>query len=579
MDFRILGPLEVHDGARALALGGTRQRALLALLLLHANEVVANDRLLEELWGAERVDDATKTLQVAVSRLRRALAAGGPPERGGELLVTQPPGYKLCVEAGELDVQRFEAQAQSGREALAFGDAALARERLVGALSLWRGPPLSDLEYESFAQAEIARLEELRTAALEDRIAADLELGRHADVIAELHELAQRHPLRERVREQLMLALYRSGRQADALEVFMSARAALTGDLGIEPGRELRELQEAILRQDPSLDPPAGEDSTASSGRGVFVGRERELAQLDGALDDVLAGHGRLVLVAGEPGIGKSQLADELLRRAGARGARVLVGRCWEAGGAPAYWPWVQSLRAYARELEPDDLRAQLGAGAPELSQLMPELRELIPELPEPPASPSEGDRFRLFEAASSFLKNATEARPLVLMLDDLHAADEPSLLLLRFVARELAGSRLLLLCAFRDVDPTLQDPLVAAVAELVREPRTAQIQLAGLNEPDLVRYIERSTGIEPAPQLARAIHAATEGNPLFVAEVVRLLDAEGDLTEPEAHMRIPPGIRVVIRQRVGRLSERCRSLLAPASVWAGSSDWTRSRR
>ncbi len=567
MDFRILGPLEVHDGARTLTLGGTRQRALLALLLLHANEVVANDRLLEELWGAERVDDATTALRVAVSRLRRALAAGGPPERGGELLVTQAPGYKLCLDPGELDVQRFEAQAQAGRDALAGGDAALARETLTGALSLWRGPPLSDLGYESFAQTEIARLEDLRTAALEDRIAADLELGRHADVVAELHELAQRHPLRERVREQLMLALYRSGRQADALEVFMSARAALTGELGIEPGRELRELQEAILRQDPLLDPPAGGGSAASPGRGVFVGRERELAQLGGALDDVLGGHGRLVLLAGEPGIGKSQLADELLRRARARGARVLVGRCWEAGGAPAYWPWVQSLRAYARELEPGDLRAQLGAGAPELSQLMPELRELIPELPEPPASPSEGDRFRLFEAASLFLRNATEARPVVLMLDDLHAADEPSLLLLRFVARELAGSRLLVLCAFRDVDPTLQAPLIATLAELVREPQTAQIELGGLNEPDLASYIERSTGIEPAPLLVQAIHAETEGNPLFVAEVVRLLDAEGGLTEAGAHQRIPPGVRVVIGQRVGRLSDRCRGLLAPASV------------
>ena len=316
MDFRILGPLEVHDGARTLTLGGTRQRALLALLLLHANEVVANDRLLEELWGAERVDDATTALRVAVSRLRRALAAGGPPERGGELLVTQAPGYKLCLDPGELDVQRFEAQAQAGRDALAGGDAALARETLTGALSLWRGPPLSDLGYESFAQTEIARLEDLRTAALEDRIAADLELGRHADVVAELHELAQRHPLRERVREQLMLALYRSGRQADALEVFMSARAALTGELGIEPGRELRELQEAILRQDPLLDPPAGGGSAASPGRGVFVGRgARARAARRGPRR-----RARRPRTAGAPGRGARDREEPARRRAASPG-------------------------------------------------------------------------------------------------------------------------------------------------------------------------------------------------------------------------------------------------------------------
>ena len=168
------------------------------------------------------------------------------------------------------------------------------------------------------------------------------------------------------------------------------------------------------------------------------MGRERELAELVAGLDDALAGRGRLFLLAGEPGIGKSRLADELIGQARARGARVLVGRCWEAGGAPAYWPWVQALRAYVRDAEPEALRAQLGAGAADLAQLLPELRELFPTCRSRRRSESEGARFRLFDAASAFLRSAAQARPLVLVLDDMHAADEPSLLLLRFVAREI---------------------------------------------------------------------------------------------------------------------------------------------
>jgi len=567
MDFTILGPLEVHDGDRRLTLGGTKQRALLAMLLLHANEVVSSDRLIDELWASEGSEEGSKALQVAISRLRKVLEPGRAAGQAGRVVVTRSPGYELHVEPDELDQQRFEALVGEGRSALTAGDPRQASAKLGEALHLWRGPPLADLAYESFCQGEMARLEELRVAALEDRIAADLELGRHAELVAELQELVSHQSLRERPCAQLMLALYRSGRQAEALEVHQAVRTTLVEELGIEPGRQLRELHQAILQQDPLLDLTPAEEPAVEAPRSVFVGRERELAELAGALEDALRGRGRLVLLAGEPGIGKSRLADELMGQARARGARVLVGRCWEAGGAPAYWPWVQSLRAYVREREPEALRAQLGAGAADLAQLLPELRELLPQLPEPPAAESEGARFRLFEAASSLLRSAAQVRPLVLVLDDLHAADEPSLLLLRFVAREMADIRLLVVCAFRDVDPTLRDPLASALAELVREPHTAQVGLAGLSEADAAEYIELSTGIKPAPRLVQAIHAETEGNPLFVAEVVRLLDAEGRIAEADAHLRIPPGVRAVIGQRVGRLSERCRDLLVPASV------------
>ena len=247
MDFRILGPLEVwHDG-RPLAVTGVRRRALLALLLLNASEVVSADRLLDELWGDARPAAGTTALRVRVSQLRKALSAGGDP------IVTQASGYLLRVEAEQLDLRRFELLVRDGRRAIDRGDHETAVELLESALALWRGPPLADLAYEPFARAPILRLEELRVAARELRIGAELALGRHAGLVGELQALVAEHPLRERLWGHLMLALYRSGRQAEALEAYRAARRRLVEDIGIEPGPELRELQRRILAQDAAL--------------------------------------------------------------------------------------------------------------------------------------------------------------------------------------------------------------------------------------------------------------------------------------------------------------------------------------
>ena len=245
MEFRILGPLEVSDRGAELALGGRKPRALLALLLLHANEVVPSERLIDELWGEDSADGAGAALRVNVSRLRKVL----PPD----VLATRTPGYLLRVEPNSLDLQRFERLVEEGRHALARGHAADAGERLRDALSLWRGPALAEFAYASFAQTPIARLEEIRVAALELRLEADLAAGRHVEVVGELETLVAEHPLRERLRLNLMTALYRSGRQAEALDAYQEARRALVDELGIEPSSQLRELERAILRQDPSL--------------------------------------------------------------------------------------------------------------------------------------------------------------------------------------------------------------------------------------------------------------------------------------------------------------------------------------
>ena len=572
MEFRILGPLEALEEGRVVGLGGTRQRALLAVFLLHRGETLSTDRLIDELWGERAPATATKSLQVYISRLRKALAEGaGDPAAG--VIVTRDYGYELRLDPERLDAHRFERLVGEGRSDLDAGRPRPAASALEGALSLWRGPPLADLAYEPFAQQEVARLDDLRLEALETLIEAKLELGAHAELVGRLQALIGEHPFRERLRAQLMLALYRCDRQADALQAYQDARLALVEELGIEPSDRLRDLEQAILAQDPKLQLTAAEEAATveradDAQRGTFLGRERELSELAGGLDDAFAGRGRLFLLAGEPGIGKSRLAEELIADARARGARVLVGRCWEAGGAPAYWPWVQALRAYVREAEPEPLRAQLGDGAADLAQLLPELRALLPDIEEPPAPESEGARFRLFDVTSSFLVRVAQARPLVVVLDDLHAADEPSLLLLQFVARELGDSRLLIVGAYRDIDPTLADPLRTILMELAREPVTQSIELSGLGEADVTRFLELAAPGAAAADLAPTVHAETEGNPLFVGETLRLLAAEHRLDDAAtATVAIPQSVREVIGRRLRHLSYQCNELLVLASV------------
>jgi DNA-binding SARP family transcriptional activator len=250
MEFRLLGPLEVADGDGTVRLAEGRQRAVLILLLLHRNEAVSLDRLIDTLWGQRPPATAAKVLQNHVGQLRRALG-----DRDGARLQTRGRGYLVRVQPGELDLERFEQLVQEGSDALGRDEPTAAAARLREALALWRGPALADVAYESFAQPEIARLDEQRLVALEQRLDADLALGRHTDVIGELEALVAEHPLRERLRGQLMLAQYRSGRQAQALEVFQDARRALVDELGIEPGPALRELHGKILRQDAALAP------------------------------------------------------------------------------------------------------------------------------------------------------------------------------------------------------------------------------------------------------------------------------------------------------------------------------------
>jgi len=316
MRFGILGPLQVtDDDGRELSVRGGKPRGVLAILLRYANEVVSSDRLVEELWAGEPPATAAKGLQVHVSRLRGALADA----RGADRLETVAGGYRLRVQDGELDADRFERLIEDGDALMAAGDPERAEAVLSSALALWRGPPLADFEYEAFAQAEIARLSELHVVALEQRLAAQLSLGREGQLIGELERLVREHPYRERLRGQLMLALYRTGRQAEALAAYRQARAVLVDELGIEPSTELRERHDAILAQDPSLLPPPG-DRSGPDGRMTMlcceIEESRGLARaLGGEWPAVVGDHHRLLesAIAGRDGHIEQAAGDSVL--------------------------------------------------------------------------------------------------------------------------------------------------------------------------------------------------------------------------------------------------------------------------
>ncbi|HWE09077.1 MAG TPA: protein kinase [Solirubrobacteraceae bacterium] len=307
---------------------------------------------------------------------------------------------------------------------------------------------------------------------------------------------------------------------------------------------------------------------------GVHVGREHEVEELCAAADLAFAGRGQLVLISGEAGIGKTRLTEELTTYAHLRNALVLWGRCYEGEGAPPYWPWVQIVRAYAVDHDPQVLADAMGPGAADIAQIVSEVGRRLPDLVPAPALTPEQARFRLFDSITTFLVDASRREPLVLVLDDLHCADRPSLLLLEFLARAVVDSRLLVVGTYRDTELGQQHPLAHCLGELSRAHAPRRIVLGGLTRSEVGRYIVMTAGVEPDGTLLEAVHDKTEGNPLFVGEVVRLLSAEGRLErfadEPAGDVTIPREVREVLARRLERLSDPCRATLSVAAILGG---------
>jgi DNA-binding CsgD family transcriptional regulator/tetratricopeptide (TPR) repeat protein len=307
------------------------------------------------------------------------------------------------------------------------------------------------------------------------------------------------------------------------------------------------------------------------TGETPLVGREQELGELIAGLERAIGGRGQVLLLVGEPGIGKTRTAEELAAVARGRGALVLWGRCFEWEGSPAYWPWIQLMRGYLHDCDPQALRVHLGAGAADIAQIVPEIREHYPDLPDVPPLEPEQARFRLFDAITTSFKRASEARPLVLILDDLHWADTPSLLLVRFLASALQSAPILLAGTYRNVEVGRHHPLADTLAELARDARSTRVPLRRLAKDEVAQLITHAAGRAPSAELLDAVYRETEGNPFFVIEVVRLLAAEGRFaasdSAPTWRTRVPESVREVIGRRLNRLSEACNRALIAASV------------
>lgn len=737
-----MGLLQVRQDGAPVAIPGAKPRAILTMLGLHGGSVVPADTLVELLWGEDPPRTAAKALQTHVSSIRRALGDG--------FVLTHGAGWTLAE--SEVDASRYKSAARLGRDAAAAGDTSQAVARFEEALALWRGTP--ELPDGRRGTSEKTRWIESHAALVEDRADALLATGRAAEVIGDLEAAVAEAPLRERRWGQLMLALYRAGRQGEALGAYQRARSLLADELGVDPGPKLRRLEAAIVAQDASLDVVVAqhapsvtravtflltdiEGSTAAwesngdamavalarhdelveqvvtsrggrliktrgegdatfsvfdrpsaaasaavelqdaiahepwtsrdpvrvrmalhtgevelrdgdyfgravnrvarlrslaeggqilcsgataelvidtladdvmltdlgmrqlknlarpehvfelrletaaeqqeshvpeavplkrpalpavlVGPGPFVGRGRELEGLLSAWQTALAGGVRMVLVAGEPGVGKTRLAGEWSQRAYEQGAVVLYGRCDEDLGAP-YQPFAESLRSLVPCMGADRLRGLRGVEA--LLSLAPGLTDVVPDLARTPQSDPDTERYALFDAVVALLETASKSAPVLLVLDDLHWAAKPTLLLLRHLLRFGDHARLQIVGTYRSTDLDRAHPLAAMLADLHRDGTANRLSLSGLDEHEVTTYVAEA-GYDDE-ELAHALASVTGGNPFFLIEALRHVDESGGVWDQST---LPQGVREAVSRRLSRLPAETNKALAAAAV------------
>lgn len=554
--FGVLGPVTAAAERGPVPLRGPRQRTVLARLLIARGRVVPVDRLVEDLWEVPP-EGAVGAIRTFVADLRRALEPDRPPRQPPRLLVTEPPGYVLRAAPEAVDAERFEAAVGEAGRLLAAGRPAPALAALDEALGLWRGPAYADCAGEVWAVAEINRLDELRLLAVERRAEALLALGRPDEAAADLPAHLASHPLREDAWRLLATARYRSGRQGEALAALRQARDVLVTELGVDPGPELRRLEADILAQAPHLtlpvEPaaavatliapeltgPVGPGGPAPVEKRPFVGRDAELDRLrraaGAAARDVRP---TLALLSGDPGAGKTALAETLTRRLAAEGWTTAWGRSPEYEGAPAAWPWTQITDALAGLSDSVVAAGTEGAGDPAVA------------------------RFRRHRAVAALVSAVADRGPVLLVLDDLHRADGDTLDLLTALLSgpQPATGPVLLLGTYRatEISPALTATLArAAGLEPVRE------YLAGLPEPATGELARTVAGVELDSPTVRLIHHRSGGNPFFVRELAQLYATEGGA----ALAAVPPGVRDVIRHRLAQLPAPTRTVLRQAAV------------
>jgi DNA-binding SARP family transcriptional activator len=551
---QLLGPVEVVGSAGHVRLGGPKERCLIAALAVHPGETLTEGQLVDALWEGDPPRTAAKTLQNYVLRLRRRL--------GGAFIVTQRPGYALTgirtdvAEARDL-VARAHREADRGAHDVAAST-------FDEALALWRGAPFGEFADRPFARAEAAGLDELHATTAEERVDVLLAAGRHREAVTECETLAAEQPMRERRCAQLMLALYRDGRQSEALEAYRRLRKTLADELGVDPGAEARRLEASILAHDPALQPPTPSGRVAPTGTAMpCFGREPELTTLFEHLADVETGRGRVTFVSGEPGIGKTRLLGTLAIRLAERGVPVMSGRCLEGAGAPPFQAFAEAI----------DSHLDRDSAAPGLESLVPGGRAPVERTLQP-----DERRWRLLDAMARFLVACSADSPVVLMLDDLHWADDGTVAMLRHVGRSTPGTRLMVVGSYRDSDLTEGHPLADALGALRSESECALLPLAGLDADAMRKLVSATAGATVSGALVDAIRAETRGNPFFTREIVQhLCEDDGLRASPDGTVEarlplaaIPEGVRQVIARRRRRLTRTTNRLLDVAAAVEG---------
>ena len=560
MFYGVLGALVVRgpDGAD-LPLGGDLPRRLLAALLLAEGRPVSTDGLAEALWAGAPPSSATGTLHSTISRLRRTLEAGGQ----AAVLRFDRAGYRPDVDADAVDARRFVQLTREGR-ALIGSDPAAALTRFTEAEALWRGPALAEFADRDFARPAAARLNELRVDTHEDAIEAQLALGAGAALLDQLAELTSAHPLRERLRGQHAVALYRAGRQADALAVVAATRRLLRDELGLDLSAALQELETRLLRQDPLLRPaqrPRPDAGRVTAGTRCTAGRDGELALLRALITETTAGEVRFGLLEGEPGIGKTRLLEEVATLAAAAGARAVWGHCADSPVVPAYWPWVEALRSLQGDQVPN---AEAG-----------ELAALLAPSAGQDQEPSDARRFRLFELVTEELLSAARSAPLVVLLEDLHWADPASAELLHHLSVRLHGVPVAVVASLRELEMGRDDAVSTAVAALVRRAGTRRLLLRPVPASASTSLVRDAVGQQVGIEAATAIHRRAQGNPFFIGELSRLLrdvDRLGDAAAVD-DVAVPSGVRDVVRRRLAGLPPETRALIDIAAVVGREAD------
>ncbi|WP_187776424.1 BTAD domain-containing putative transcriptional regulator [Antrihabitans cavernicola] len=565
MDYRLLGAMEVWSDGGSLTLGGAKQRAVLAVLLLNANMVVEFDRVIDAVWDGNPPAKAMSSLRAYIANLRRILDRAKP---GAHRLVTHSYGYRLDLGSDRIDIEEFEALARTGRDALAASNAVAAEQAANAALDLWRGTPLADFRSQDFAFTEAQRLESIRCDVVETKFEACLLLGRTTDLVSDIEAEIRGTPLRERLWAQLMLALYRSGRRADALVAYDRAERLLDDELGVPPGDALRQLADDVRVQALELDwvpprptlvvPPAREDAFA------IFGRSGEVEQVAPILANALAGQGQTVVLTGDSGAGKSAVAAAITAEADRLGLATAWSSHTDSVRKPVLWAWTQVLRRLGDSIGADRL-ARVNDAAPGV------ISTLVPEWHSPPtdASGTPEPNFELIEGTALAVRELAVARPSLIVLDDLHLADKATHDVLALLSGWIHQLPLVVIVTWPD-GGTDRPARPKAFDRLLSRSDITMIKIRGLDHLAVAELIEHVAGVAPTPEFVSRIRHRTGGNPFYVRELVRLLRSDEHLdsdTREIAVDEVPDAVAGVIRRRMAGLPKPTRAALSVAAI------------